>query len=380
MYRLIVMIGLAGSVACSESPGNGGRKPNDITGRYYLPELADSTHDAYLRGELLYPLDNKPTPQCHASTIVETPEGMVVAFFGGTHEGHPDVGIWVSHLEHGKWTWPEVVANGIQNDTLRYPCWNPVLFMPDGGDLMLFYKVGPSPQTWWGMVMTSTDYGKTWSEPRKLGEDSKIGHLLGPIKNKPIQLEDGTIVSPTSIEYPKERGEDQDWRVYFEISRDLGQTWQVVGPINDGVAFDAIQPSILTYPNGKLQVICRTRQDVLAESWSKDGGETWTEMTAMDLPNPNSGTDAVTLKDGRQLLVYNHSTKAGEEPRNRNILNLAVSDDGKSWVPVMTLENEPIEDGYAYPAIIQSADGLVNITYTYNRRSIKHVVIDPDKI
>lgn len=345
-----------------------------------LPDRAIPGKGAYLKGELIYPLDNRPTPECHASTIVETPGGMVVAFFAGTHESHPDVGIRVSRLVDGKWMWPEEVANGVQNDTLSYPCWNPVLFLSANGDLMLFYKVGPSPQTWWGMVMTSPDYGKTWSEPRKLGDDPKIGHLLGPIKNKPVQLDDGTIISPTSIEYPKEKGEDQDWRVYFEISKDLGQTWEVVGPINDGKEFDAIQPSILTYPDGKLQVICRTRQDVLAESCSSDGGETWSEMAAMDLPNPNSGTDAVTLSDGRQLLVYNHSTKEGEEPKGRNILNIAVSSDGKAWTPVMTLENEPIEDGYAYPAIIQTSDGLVHITYTYNRRSVKHVVVDPTKL
>ncbi len=355
-------------------------QPNDITRRFDLPAKADTADAAYVSGELLYPLDNKPTPECHASTIIETPNGLVAAFFAGTYERHPDVGIWVSHMVDGHWAWPEEVVNGVQSDTLRYPCWNPVLFQPEGGDLMLFYKVGPSPQTWWGMVITSKDYGKTWSEPRKLGEDAKVGHLLGPIKNKPIQLADGTIINPTSIEYPKGDGEDQDWRVYFEISKDLGQTWEVVGPINDGVEFDAIQPSILTYPDGKLQVICRTRQDVLAESWSEDGGQTWSEMTAMALPNPNSGTDAVTLNDGRQLLVYNHSTKQGDEPKGRNILNIAVSADGSTWEPVMTLENEPIEDGYAYPAVIQSSDGLVHVTYTYDRQSVKHVVIDPKEL
>lgn len=378
--------GFAGTVitllmaACAQHLNNEGGMPNDVTGRYHLPALADSAAEAYVYGGLIYPLDNRPTPQCHASTIVETPKGLVAAFFGGTHEGNPDVGIRVSHFVDGRWTWPEEVVNGVQNDTLRYPCWNPVLFQPEGGDLMLFYKVGPGPQTWWGMVTTSPDDGKTWTTPRKLGEDPRVGHLLGPIKNKPIQLVDGTIISPTSIEYPKGGGDDQDWRVYFEISKDLGNTWEVVGPINDGVEFDAIQPSILTYPDGKLQVICRTRQGVLAESWSEDGGYTWSKMAAMALPNPNSGTDAVTLSDGRQLLVYNHSTKEGEEPKNRNILNIALSDDGKNWTPVMTLENEPIEDGYAYPAVIQSADGLVHITYTYNRRSVKHVVVDPQRL
>ena len=103
-------------------------------------------------------------------------------------------------------------------------------------------------------------------------------------------------------------------------------------------------------------------------------------MTALDLPNPNSGTDAVTLKDGRQLLVYNHSTKNGPEPKGRNILNVAISKDGINWKPVMTLENEPIKAGYSYPAVVQAKDGKVHITYTYNRQSIKYAVVDPSKL
>lgn len=352
---------------------------NDITGKYYLPPLAKPGEGAYLKGELIYPLDNRPTPGTHASTIVETPSGMVSAFFSGTHESHPDVGIRVSRLVNGEWSWPVEVANGVINDTLRYPSWNPVLFQPESGPLMLFYKVGPSPVEWWGMLITSEDDGKTWSEPVKMGEDPKIGHLLGPVKNKPVQLEDGTIISPTSVEYI-EGDNEQNWKVYFEISKDLGKTWEVIEPINDGTDFDAIQPSILTYPDGRLQVICRTKQDVLSQSWSTDKGRTWTKMTALDLPNPNSGTDAVTLKDKRQLLVYNHTTKKGEQPKDRNMLNLAISEDGIHWTPVMTLENVPIKDGYAYPAIIQSTDGLVHITYTYDRSSIKYVVIDPEKL
>lgn len=353
--------------------------PNDITGKYYIPALVKPGEGAYLGGGLIYPMDNSPTPQVHASTIAETPSGMISAFFAGTHEKNPDVGIRVSRLVNDKWSWPEEVANGVINDTLRYPCWNPVLFMPKGGPLMLFYKVGPSPVKWWGMLITSNDDGRTWSEPAKIGEDPKTGHLLGPVKNKPVQLEDGTIISPASVEYMEENNE-RNWQVYFEISKDLGKTWEVAGPINDGKEFDAIQPSILTYPDGKMQVICRTRQDVLAQSWSGDNGRTWSKMTALNLPNPNSGTDAVTLKNHKQLLVYNHTTREGNEPKGRNMLNLAVSNDGINWTPVMTLENEPIEYGYAYPAIIQSSDGLVHITYTYNRRSIKYVVIDPDKL
>jgi predicted neuraminidase len=343
-----------------------------------IPPLAIPGQGALVKAELIYPLDNRPTPQVHASTIVETPSGLVSAFFAGTKERHPDVGIRVSRLVKGQWTWPKEVANGVINDTLRYPCWNPVLFLPKAGPLMLFYKVGPSPQEWWGMVMTSPDGGITWSKARKLGQDKKIGHLTGPVKNKPVQLADGTLISPSSTESKGEK--DSAWRVHFEISRDGGKTWTVVGPINDGADLDGIQPSILFHANGSLQAIGRTRQEVIFQTWSADQGKTWSKLTSLGLPNPNSGTDAVTLRDGRQLLVYNHTTREGDQPRGRNRLNLALSKDGRTWKPVMTLENVPNEHGYSYPALIESSDGKVHITYTYNRYSVKYVVVDPMKL
>jgi predicted neuraminidase len=276
----------------------------------------------------------------------------------------------------GKWSKPVEVADGYQNDGLRYPTWNPVLFQPKNGPLMLFYKVGPNPRDWWGMLTTSDNGGRTWTEPVKLGDDDKVGHLLGPVKNKPIQLDDGTIICPSSNEV--DDGNELKWMVHFEITKDFGKTWEVVGPINDGKEFDAIQPSILTYTDGKMQVLCRTREKVIAQSWSADGGKTWSKMSATELPNPNAGTDAVSLADGRQLLIYNHTTRSGDFPKGRNMLNLAISKDGKNWKPVMTLERQPGE--YSYPAIIQAKDGLVHITYTYRRKSIKYVVVDPNKL
>ncbi len=316
----------------------------------------------YLEGEMVFGLDNPPTPQCHASTIVETPSGLVAAWFGGTREKDPDVGIWLSRQVGGAWSAPIEVADGVQSPALRHPCWNPVLFRPKGGPLMLFYKVGPTPSTWWGMLMLSSDDGKSWGQARRLGKDPAIGNLVGPVKNKPVQLKDGSILCPSSTEF-------DGWRVHFETTRDLGRTWSVVGPINDGKEFGVIQPSILTYPGGRLQVLCRSRQAVVAQSWSEDGGKTWGKVTATSLPNPNSGTDAATLSDGRQLLVYNNTTKG------RTPLSVAISSNGRKWKNVLVLENRPGE--YSYPAVIQSSDGLVHISYTYLRKAIKHVVLDP---
>ncbi len=344
---------------------------------YSLPPLGVVGKGALLQKEFIYPVENRPAAQAHASTLVETPEGLMVAFFAGPHEGHPFVGIRASTLVGKKWSWPVEIANGFETDSLRYPTWNPVLFMPKNGELQLYYKQGPSPIEWWGMMKVSQDNGKTWSYGSKMGENPAIGHIVGPVKNKPVQLKDGTIISPSSTEIMD--GDETVWRIHVEISKDNGKSWEIVGPINDGIEFDAIQPSILEFKDGRLMMLARTKQNVLAQSWSSDKGRTWSKVVATDLPNPNSGTDAVTLKDGRQLLIYNHKIKADGE-RGRDILNLAISIDGVRWIPVMTIENEPSLHGYAYPAIIQTKDGLVHATYTYDRTAIKHIVVDPKKL
>jgi predicted neuraminidase len=110
------------------------------------------------------------------------------------------------------------------------------------------------------------------------------------------------------------------------------------------------------------------------ETWSDDQGKSWSPLGLLDLPNPNSGTDAVTLRDGRQLIVYNHNA----QPKGRTPLNVAVSRDGKAWQAALVLENEPGE--YSYPAVIQTSDGKVHVTYTWQRKRIKHVVIDPEQL
>jgi predicted neuraminidase len=308
--------------------------------------------------------ETAPFPSCHASTIAESKNGLVAAWFGGTHERHPDVAIWVSHLKGGKWTSPVEVANGVESPEVRYPTWNPVLFQPKSGPLMLFYKVGPSPSEWWGMVMTSDDGGHNWSKPTRLPKG-----VLGPIKNKPIQLEDGTIISPSSTEH-------EGWRVHFETSTDGGKTWQASPPVNDGETIRAIQPSILQYGNGRLQALGRTRSTGIFQIWSEDNGKTWGEMGLTELPNPSAGTDAVTLADGRQLLVYNHNPNY----KGRSPLNVAVSTDGEKWQAALVLEDDKGENGYSYPAVIQTQDGKVHITYTWRRERIKHVVVDPQKL
>lgn len=185
------------------------------------------------------------------------------------------------------------------------------------------------------------------------------------MKNKPVELAGGTILAGSSTE-------DQGWRVHFERTGDLGRTWQRTEPVNDGAEFGAIQPSILRLGGDRLLALGRTRQGKIFQIASDDLGRTWGKMSVTRLPNPNSGIDAVTLADGRHLVVYNHTAK-GRFP-----LNVALSADGQSWQAALVLESEPGE--YSYPAVIQAADGLAHITYTWKRQRIKHVVIDLAKL
>jgi predicted neuraminidase len=304
--------------------------------------------------------DRAPFSSCHASTIAEAKNGLVAAWFGGTREGHSDVGIWLSRHNGQSWSAPVEITNGLQEDgKQRFPCWNPVLFQSKRGPLLLFYKVGPSPSQWWGMIMTSDDAGKTWAGPRQLPDG-----ILGPIKNKPVEMPDGALLCPSSTE-------QAGWRVHLERTADLGQTWASSGPLNDGKEFSAIQPTILVHPANRLQLLCRSRQGRIIECWSEDGGKTWSAMKATSLANPNSGIDGLTLKDGRHILVYNPVTQG------RTPLVVGISGDGLAWKTAIILESKPGE--YSYPAVIQTSDGKVHITYTWRRQRIMHVVLDPKK-
>ena len=327
------------------------------------PSAAPAGRDAILSTEFVF--ERAPFASAHASTLVETPDGLVAAWFGGTDEGHPDVGIWLSRRGGGGWSPPVEVARCAHRDGTPLPCWNPVLFQPSHGPLLLFYKAGPSPREWWGLVRTSSDDGLTWSPARPLPPG-----ILGPIRAKPVELPDGVVVAGSSTE-------DHGWVAHVErwTPPDPASppAWTRSAPLNDTARFEAIQPTILVHSPRELQALCRSRQRLITETWSRDGGLTWGPMTATALPNPSAGIDVVRLADGRFLLAYN-PTASG-----RGTLALAVSKDGRAWRQAVGLENDAAAE-YSYPALVQARDGRVHVTYTWRRKRIRHVVVDPSAI
>lgn len=322
-----------------------------------LPLTTALAQSPIRKAELIY--HEAPFPSCHASTLEEVEPGVILcAFFGGTHEKHPDVGIWTSRLEDGQWSEPVEVA---QHEGV--PTWNPVLFRMPDDELLLFYKAGPSPQTWTGFVMRSTDTGHTWSEAEMLPAG-----IHGPIRSKPLLLEDGSLLCGSSIESWRA------WTCWMDWTPDAGRTWKKFGPITvPGIGYHIIQPTLITDSEGRIHMLCRSSEPrQVVHSVSMDQGRTWSPAQPIDLPNPSAGVDAVSLPDGRFALIYNH------QPAGRQNLSIALSDDGENWEQLLHLENQ--EGEYSYPAMILGSDGMLHATYTYKREQIKYVVIDPDRL
>ena len=364
--------------------------------------------------EFLY--KQAPFPSCHSATIVETKKGDLVAtFFGGTKERNPDVSIWVCRKPKGAkdWTAPVMVADGVELQSVEtltadpadkkfagsktysqsapafggqftpYPgwkgnwgealvdgvhreaAWNPVLFETSDGLLHLYFKIGPNVANWKGWRITSKDGGKTWSRRDQLPDS-----IYGPIKNKPVTLPSGRLVSPTS-------DERQGWRCYFELSDDQGKTWRRTGFVAADSGLLAIQPSIVRLPDGRLEALCRTRSRHIAVTYSEDDGETWSKLQLIDTPNNNSGIDAVTLSDGTYALICNDwPIEPDKQKGARTPLSILRSTDGLNWTHWVTLENSPISQ-YSYPSIIQTRDGHLHAIYTWRRQRIKHVELIP---
>jgi alpha-L-rhamnosidase len=211
-------------------------------------------------------------------------------------------------------------------------------------------------QGWTGWMKRSSNYGATWSAPEKLPDG-----ILGPIRNQPYVVGD-TLICPSSTE-------NTGWKVHFEYTTNNGKSWTRGPDLNDANPITGIQPAILRHGDQLLQALTRSQNGTVNETWSYDNGKTWAPLQQTNLINNNSSIDAITLQDGRHLLVYNHCSAPSRSP-----LNVAISKDGKNWEPLLELENE-VGAEFSYPYVIQTADQKIHITYTWKRKKIKHVVL-----
>ncbi|MCS6878098.1 MAG: sialidase family protein [Geminicoccaceae bacterium] len=309
--------------------------------------------------------EDPPWRDAHAASIAWTPDGLVAAWFAGSREGRPDVAIWLARFENGRWSEPVRGFSGRDGAGRPQPCWNPVLFRSATGRLLLFYKVGPRPRRWWGMLSVSRDEGRGWSRPRRLPDG-----IFGPVKNKPLELSPGVLLCGSSSEF-------FGWRCQIERTDDLGESWRRPIVLNHPFkrfpgGFAANQATLLDLGGGRLRALCRTKQGFIAECRSADGGWTWSRMRPTAIPHPNSAFDVERLADGRILLVHHPGTEG------RSALLASISEDGERFAPALVLEDEPGQE-FSYPFLLRTPDGLVHLVYSWKRRTIRHLVLEPGR-
>lgn len=320
-----------------------------------------------------------PTAFCHASTVLRLGDGsLLCCWFGGTHEGEADVGIYASRCVDGCWSAPQLLANGSAAN------WNPVLFAAADGGVLLFYKQGQRIADWQTCVMRSADGGQSWSAPCELVAGDVSGGR-GPVRNKPIRLADGRILAGASTE----RG---IWQAFADISDDDGSTWHKSAQVaiaglqyadgektaESSIAVSqqsfygrgVIQPSLWQGENGSVHMLLRSSEGFIYRSDSHDRGESWCAAYALELPNNNSGLDLVRTEGGMLYLVCN---PVAANWGQRSPLSLFKSADaGATWRRLLDLETEQAE--FSYPAIIAAGEDII-ITYTYKRENIACVTL-----
>ena len=332
-------------------------------------------------------------PACHASTVLPLESGIVLAaYFAGTYESHDDVSIWLSRRVNGKWESPRKIAK-VYEDVAH---WNPVL-SPIPGGARLFFKVGRVIPQWKTWTCVTTDDGLTWSEPVPYPAETDD---WGPVRNKPLMLEDGSMLAPDSVETTAE------WRPRIDFSCDHGETFvkSVWLPLNAEVhegdpvpanstnltrpdmpdyitGKGAIQPTLWTSGEGKIHAMLRTSAGYIYRSDSDDYGRSWCTAYSTGLPNNNSGIDLAQL-DGCLYLVMN--PVSGDWADRTPLVIMKSVDNGNTFEHYLTLEDMQMDPNipvpkknrrysaeFSYPAIV-AAGGKLHVTYTYLRRQIAY--------
>lgn len=144
-----------------------------------------------------------------------------------------------------------------------------------------------------------------------------------------------------------------------------------------------VQPSVIRLISNSSSLVAyfRDRRHVhIYTATSDDDGNTWTEPKATSLPNNNAAIQATVLSSGDIAIVYNPTNS------ERNPICVSLSEDhGKTWKYTRNLEyvhegKEETKVEFSYPTILQSSDGNIHISYTYNRETIKYSRVTEDWI
>ncbi len=314
----------------------------------------------------------RPGVQCHVSAIAAAGEDrLICTWYAGSREGAADVAIFSAFFEEktGTWTEPRVLVDR-QLSAAELGRWvrkvgNAAVMNDSQGGLWLFYATLLGGWSTASLnYKVSRDGGQTWSASRKLIL-SPFFNLTANVKNSGVNLRNGAFLLPVYHEFLRKfsqvlllRAEEGEPR--WEIRRMTDRR-------------SAIQPALI--PQGRTDLAAFFRnaagggQSHILKAESPDAGRSWSELTATPLPNPDAGFDMIRLADGAILGAINKTF------HDRHNLTLVISRDrGATWKDLQVLEHNPGRE-YSYPSLTRTSR-YYHLTYTYERKQIKHVVFN----
>ncbi|AWM28844.1 sialidase family protein [Sinorhizobium fredii] len=381
--------------------------PSRMTGEVVPSSSQPGRHDAYLPS---------PCVQNHAANLAFLPEGtLTCVWFGGTMEGMGDISVYMSRLEPGarRWSEPEKMSDDPAKSEQ-----NPLIFTaPDGRVWLLFTSQTSGNQD--GAVVKrqiSTDGGKSF------GPTEVLCDIPGTFVRQPIIVNaagDWLLPVFRCIGEAGRRWTGAVDRAAVLVSRDQGKSW-TMAEVPDSIG--AVHMNIVPAEDGTLVAFYRNRfaTNVL-RSQSSDAGLNWTAPKAVELPNNNSSIQAIRMKNGAIAMVYNHSNASMSDARRHSLydeiesdggedngsteavasarpavwgvprapLSLAFSTDGGRTFPrridldtgdgycLSNNSKDSLNREFSYPSIVEDAEGRLHVAYTYFRRAIKYVRLDP---
>jgi predicted neuraminidase len=338
---------------------------------FVLPDrIQTASTEPLFEEELVNP--HSPQPVVHVASICELPDGQLAAtWYGGSREGATDVAIYFATRPRGEQKWspsraivtPDLATRELGRAVRKVG--NSLIFCDETGKLWLLY-VTITAGGWSSSSLnltTSTDQGRSWAPSRRLTL-SPFFNLSELVKNGPIALANGGWAVPM---YHELVGQFPELLWLSATADGFADTKsRIVG----GRA--GFQPAVTPLSKNRAVTFLRdtTPRKRITVSRTADYGRTWSSPEALDLPNPDSGLDALRLADGRLLLAFNDS-RTGRE----NLRLAASTDDGCSWKRVATLAEESKTD-FSYPFLIQTRDGNIHVVFTWKGKAIKHVVFN----